>query len=215
MNRSNDDPYSNNNDEEYDDQEQDEDGQDQDQEQDQEYEVEDDTEEKSQCPDCGRSFKPKAFLKHIKICKKVFMKKRKAFDSKKMRVVCNEQEELLRNQKKDKGKKNTASKPTKNSNWKAQSEMFRQAMRANAGDTGNNFEVLVKDPGSTNQFGGKDVQRQNTTTNTIKSIPSGLTHCSLCNRSYNDNAYTKHLPHCEKKSKENAMKQRKPLPGKK
>lgn len=148
------------------------------------------------------------------------MRKRKAFDSKQKRVLDSEHADILRNneirEKKEKAKKNaTASKQSTKSNWKIQSEMFRQAMRA-VGDTGNNIEVYVKDPGSTNQqFGNKDVLRQNTTTNTVKSIPSNLTHCSLCNRSYNDNAYTKHLPHCEKKSKENAMKQRKPLPGKK
>jgi hypothetical protein len=34
----------------------------------------------NECGGCGRSFNPKAFLIHQKICKKVFQTKRKAFD---------------------------------------------------------------------------------------------------------------------------------------
>lgn len=42
-----------------------------------------------QCPDCGRSFNPVPYERHIKICAKVFQSKRKIFDSKKMRVADN------------------------------------------------------------------------------------------------------------------------------
>ena len=38
------------------------------------------------CPDCGRKFNPGPFEKHVKICAKVFMQKRKTFDSTKMRI---------------------------------------------------------------------------------------------------------------------------------
>ena len=34
-----------------------------------------------QCPSCGRSFNERAFLKHIKICQKVFVQKRKEFNA--------------------------------------------------------------------------------------------------------------------------------------
>ena len=32
------------------------------------------------------------------------------------------------------------------------------------------------------------------------------THCDLCNRKYNQNAYDKHLTHCEKKNKQSIFK---------
>jgi hypothetical protein len=32
------------------------------------------------CPDCGRKFNQQALQKHRKICKKVFVEKRKAFN---------------------------------------------------------------------------------------------------------------------------------------
>ena len=61
--------------------------------------------------DCGRSFNVDAFEKHAKICAKVFMSKKKTFDSKKARILGlaeqNGQDavkiarEGLRNQRKD------------------------------------------------------------------------------------------------------------------
>lgn len=42
-----------------------------------------------ECPTCGRKFNPTPFQKHIKVCEKVFLKKRKAFDSTKMRIQDN------------------------------------------------------------------------------------------------------------------------------
>jgi hypothetical protein len=39
-----------------------------------------------QCPDCSRSFMEASYAKHIKICKNVFIKKRKKFDSTLMRI---------------------------------------------------------------------------------------------------------------------------------
>jgi hypothetical protein len=38
------------------------------------------------------------------------------------------------------------------------------------------------------------------------------THCDLCNRKYNQNAYDKHLTHCEKKNKEAMFKNKGPTP---
>ena len=42
-----------------------------------------------ECPDCGRKFNSIPFQKHIKICAKVFVQKRKVFDSQKMRIQDN------------------------------------------------------------------------------------------------------------------------------
>ena len=38
-----------------------------------------------ECPTCGRKFASEALQKHKKICKKVFVNKRKVFDIKKIR----------------------------------------------------------------------------------------------------------------------------------
>jgi len=42
-----------------------------------------------ECPDCGRKFNSGPYEKHVKICAKVFMKKRKVFDSQKHRIADN------------------------------------------------------------------------------------------------------------------------------
>jgi len=39
-----------------------------------------------QCRDCQRKFRKEALLKHAKVCKKVFVEKRKPFDSKQTRL---------------------------------------------------------------------------------------------------------------------------------
>jgi hypothetical protein len=40
-----------------------------------------------ECPTCGRKFNENAFEKHVKICEEVFVKKRKAFNSKAHRII--------------------------------------------------------------------------------------------------------------------------------
>ncbi len=47
-----------------------------------------------ECPQCGRKFNERAYEKHIKICKDVFVKKRKVFNSKAHRLVDPEQTKL-------------------------------------------------------------------------------------------------------------------------
>lgn len=42
-----------------------------------------------ECPDCGRRFNSGPYEKHVKICAKVFLKKRKVFDSQKHRIADN------------------------------------------------------------------------------------------------------------------------------
>ena len=50
----------------------------------------------SPCPHCGRSFNSNALTKHVKICEKVFLKKRKAFNAQKYRFVDSEQASLMK-----------------------------------------------------------------------------------------------------------------------
>ena len=100
-----------------------------------------------ECPTCGRKFIEEALMKHQKICKKVFVQKRKVFDVKQVR------EEAIKAELKDSdyrpapskaapkkkaGAADHGDKPiggagSKASKWKAQSEMFRAALRAAKG----------------------------------------------------------------------------------
>ncbi len=41
--------------------------------------------ERIECPTCGRKFVEEALVRHQKVCKKVFVQKRKVFDVKKVR----------------------------------------------------------------------------------------------------------------------------------
>ena len=79
--------------------------------------------------------------------------------------------------------------------WKRQSEQFRNAMKnARGNDTG---EVLVLTKG---QGGGIGQVQQN------NYDYDDYTHCDLCNRRYNEEAYNKHLPTCQRKNKESLLK---------
>jgi len=94
----------------------------------------------------------------------------------------------------------------KKAKWKKQSEEFRAIMRQGKTTTG--FGV--------DSMGGKDNQIKKGGSgggkNTGKYVPtpSSLTddynHCNMCNRKYNEQAYLKHLPTCERRAKESVMK---------
>lgn len=132
--------------------------------------------EKSQCPICKRKFNPEAFEKHAKVCKKVFATKRKAFDSKKKRIIDKEHAMLLKNQEfQEKKKGKVAVKVNKLPKWKKQSEEFRAVCQN-------------KDPGPSSV------------------VNDDYMHCQYCNRNYNEQAYSKHLNFCMKKAKESQMK---------
>ena len=100
--------------------------------------------EQRQCTNCGRSFNPKPYEKHITICHKV-NKKRDVFDMKAKRLVDPEQEKLARQAARDERRGGGASRNPRSATeravgggggsskakWKKESESFRQAMRAN------------------------------------------------------------------------------------
>jgi hypothetical protein len=44
-------------------------------------------EDLNECASCGRTFNENAYEKHVKICKDVFIKKRKVFNSKEARMT--------------------------------------------------------------------------------------------------------------------------------
>ena len=76
------------------------------------------------CPDCGRTFNEIAYSKHSKICKKVFVQKRKVFDSSKARIKGTDLEEFKQFENKtNKISKSTSKKYPKDIN-KASSSMM-------------------------------------------------------------------------------------------
>jgi len=88
--------------------------------------------------------------------------------------------------------------------WLKQSEELRAIARANK--TTNDFPKIG------NKLGGKQIgnAKQMGSTNYNNYKPSVITedysHCNMCNRKYNDNAYAKHLPTCERRTKEATLK---------
>ena len=86
--------------------------------------------------------------------------------------------------------------------WKNQSEQFRQAMRAargggnGGGKSGGKFGDNGYDPGyQEDQYDDR-------------------TPCPYCGRKFNDIAAQRHIPHCQNKAKEQAMRVGPPRGGK-
>lgn len=75
--------------------------------------------------------------------------------------------------------------------WKAQSLMFRQAMMANRGGGGG---------ASMGGAGAAAAQAL-----AAEQMDDRIT-CPWCNRKFNETAGTRHMPHCEKKYKEQQMR---------
>lgn len=154
-----------------------------------------------QCPDCGRKFGALPFSKHVKICAKVFLRKRKAFDSAKMRIQDNpELVKILSKAKKDEMR---AKKKQQNANanaddrpvaegapkWKSQSEAFRGAMRA--------AREIAKA-----QASGAPLPPP-----VISAPDPSLIPCPHCGRRFNDKAADRHIPQCQQiKAKPTSLK---------
>mmetsp|Transcript_23177 Transcript_23177/g.33989 ORF Transcript_23177/g.33989 Transcript_23177/m.33989 type:complete len:613 (+) Transcript_23177:219-2057(+) len=147
-----------------------------------------DTGEQRQCPDCGRKFNPIPYEKHIKICAKVFLQKRKAFDSKKMRINDNpELVQIIKKQERVQKKVQKQAAPAhsdkpvgggKGAKWKEQSNELRIAMKAarmaaRAEATGEPMPVVQSAP------------------------DSSLVPCPNCGRTFNERAAERHIPQCK------------------
>lgn len=55
----------------------------------------DEKDDRRECDHCGRRFSEEAFLKHFTVCEKVFIKRRKEFDSTKQRTLNEEHQKFL------------------------------------------------------------------------------------------------------------------------
>jgi len=167
-------------------------------------------EERQECPTCGRKFVAEALIKHQKICKKVFVQKRKVFDVKKVRQEAIMQD-VIENGGGPIGGGNDYYKPPiaclvlvklkqattakkappqekplaggKVPKWKAQSEMFRAAMRAVKSDD--------EPSGGGRGFAQPTIEQHD-----------DRTECRHCGRKFNEQAAERHIPLCEKKARE-------------
>lgn len=168
----------------------------------------------NECPDCGRKFNDKAYPRHVKICKKVFVEKRKAFDMTTQRVADNpEQLKLLKKTQEEerrkarleaiaKGKKlkkmggvavdevavgSTAAE--KKAKWKADHEQFQNALKAakaysDAKEKGEPLPLPV-----------------------MSAPDPSLIPCPHCGRRFNEKAAERHIPQCNNiKAKPSTLK---------
>jgi endogenous inhibitor of DNA gyrase (YacG/DUF329 family) len=170
-----------------------------------------DNQPQHECPDCGRKFNAIPYQKHIKICAKVFLQKRKAFDSTKMRVNDNpELVQILNKVKKEEKKKaaqqskpaavaaasNFQNKPVEQSGgddgkakWKEQSNAFREAMKA---------ARVYKTAIAKGEAPPPVVS---------KGPDMSLIPCHNCGRRFNEKAAERHIPLCKNIiAKPNALK---------
>lgn len=152
-----------------------------------------------QCPTCPRSFGPRPFAIHAKICQKVFNTARKKFDSSKQRLeelaAADELKKLGNKTKSFKGN-TTATNAAKASSaagagvgseggvvkWKEQSKQFRQAMQAARG---------YSNQASTNSDGvvaNKPAEPY---------VDPTFVLCPNCERRFNAKAAERHIPVCK------------------
>jgi len=140
---------------------------------------------RGQCEYCDRMFNTDSLGKHQKVCQeRPDKKKRKVFDSKKTRIIDQEQNTLTPKPK-SKPKVEESKKPEKKiPKWKVQSEQFRNALRANTAVSGENE---YQSPLGTAES-------------------SGYIKCPTCGRNFNEDAAKRHIPICANKTKSEAMK---------
>jgi len=144
------------------------------------------------CRHCQRSFNEQAHSKHVKICQKVFQKKRKVYNMTDHRLpdepeVEQIKRELARNAKK---KGNAKEAPLVNKNkWRAKSEQFRNAMKD---------ARMVKQC----QKEGKPLPPPQMTAPEL----DDRTPCPHCGRKFGTEQAARHIPHCAKaKARPNAI----------
>jgi hypothetical protein len=80
---------------------------------------------------CGRKFNPDSIAKHEAVCKKVFQKKRKEFNSQQHRIVNGDQKKLMKKGEIVERKIENSKKTEKIPKWKAESLQFRSVLKQN------------------------------------------------------------------------------------
>jgi endogenous inhibitor of DNA gyrase (YacG/DUF329 family) len=133
----------------------------------------------AKCPYCERTFNIQSLAKHKNVCQsRPNKKKRKVFDSKRTRVVDEEQEKLEVNIETSESKLPAKKIPK----WKLQSSQFRNALKS---------RKTEDDP---MQLPAELDER------------SLYVQCKTCGRSFNDEVAKRHIPFCANKAKLDAIK---------
>ena len=146
-----------------------------------------------QCPNCGRSFNPKPYERHVQLCTKINTK-REVYDMTKKRQV-GEEQDSRRGAAPKKGKAGRTAaveapiKAGKAAKWKQQSDQFRQAMRANR-----DVEKAIAE--------GKPLPPPGPAT-----INPDYVQCPNCLRNFSQKAGERHIPQCKNiKAKPSSLK---------
>lgn len=194
-----------------------------------EMDIEGSSEPTYPCPSCGRSFNSQALQRHQKICQKVFKKKRKAFNTANQRIAEPEQLSLMKQGQMEMKKnpklnnKKTGAIPK----WKLQSMQFRSMCNPNAANRirkelgipanpmpmpskagagrGNKGQLKgSKFSGANNNMGGGfgSMGGMDMYGGGFSDAANDFTFCKFCGRSYNDEAYNKHLNGCKRRYEE-------------
>ena len=95
------------------------------------------------CAICARTFAPQSLEKHIKICEKTVIKKRKPFDSAKQRIQGTELEEFLPKQENKRSYQEERIGKSK-STWKQTHDEFLRAIRAARGESVSFFKIYIQ-----------------------------------------------------------------------
>jgi hypothetical protein len=158
------------------------------------------------CNSCGRHFNPLSFEKHAKVCAKVFVQKRKVFDSSGMRIraIPELQEMVLLSGKGRKGaagrggstKKSSSSsnvtEQTSNNTkvWRQQSEAFRDVIRA-----AREYQVYEQQvqQAAVKGFAPPPQPPKPAASSTDPS----LVPCPHCDRRFSAKAADRHIPQCQ------------------
>lgn len=146
-----------------------------------------------QCSNCRRRFNIAALEKHERICAKVFTEQRKTFNMTAKRLEGTDAEQILKKNKSAGGGKSgsgggskraedQAIKTAKAADWKAKSDLFREAMKASR-----NVTVALKN--------GTPLPPMK------PSAPDpSLIQCEYCSRRFNERAAERHITFCKEKS---------------
>lgn len=140
-----------------------------------------------ECPNCGRNFAADRIDKHVNVCGGE--KKRKVFDSTKMRVQGTEAASFVLNKKRGAPKPEPKVKPN---NWRTKHQEFIQAIR------------YAKAAGQIEKSGGS---LANLPPPPVSTNPD-YEQCPYCNRRFNQTAAARHIPKCK-----DTVNKPKPPPG--
>ena len=164
-----------------------------------------------ECPDCGRRFNSGPYEKHVRICAKVFLKKRKVFDSQKHRIADNpELVKILKQKQQIKGgpkKPPSGAKPpaAMMNNVNDTPKAMKTANRHNVEEENNSKSSKWKQQSQAFREAMKAARQVTQAIATGAPLPPpkisapdpSLIPCPHCGRRFNEKAGERHIPQCK------------------